>query len=714
MSHHVLRAVACFAALLQPVAQAGDPPICGESEVLDQIGTNLSDAYIQGDFAYVANGRRGMSVFDISVEPFRITASLGTDTLATSIDADGDLAVIGAELSEVLIVDISDPHHPRITATIDGVGKLGRVDIELEGRILSVATEVGNSVRIYDLTDPGNPALAATISDPDVLIYTTDLVGSMLAIGGTSTVDPRPEHIRLYDLSTPTAPKEVMRWIGTEPNRLADSISYRHPYIAFGYPGNLATVLEVSDPANPRAIGRLNTDADPIAIDIDLGHLYSGNGGLIHVFDLSDIGDAQAEPIAILDLDREPRRYQPVGNALYAVANPFLCEIDVSDPSNIRVSRWNAATLRVDDMAIQGGTLYTAGFSAGLTTVDVTDPSNMQPLWSQQPGPHPRSEQVVIDHPRRLAFTLGAQISSFDISDPQRFRRLGQTPVDSLRYDGVALWNNRLISTGLYTTGPRYRSFDITDPASITPDPSFDPGFTGFPSFLFAADDLLYSWDDGLVVRSLSDYPTLGPVGSYTPSSSGTSAVGATRKTVFMYRTRLDLTSVNVANPTNPFPMTTVSVPAPVLLARAVGDKLYLMEGRTSGDQRFATIEIIDITDPSELTPVHTIQLNDITEYDYQFRSIAVENETLFASVSLTEPNAPTPRFEIMSISLPPCAQPCRADLSLPDGVLDASDLLQFVEGVFFNRQFADLNSDGQQNFFDIAEFLTLFNAGCP
>jgi hypothetical protein len=59
------------------------------------------------------------------------------------------------------------------------------------------------------------------------------------------------------------------------------------------------------------------------------------------------------------------------------------------------------------------------------------------------------------------------------------------------------------------------------------------------------------------------------------------------------------------------------------------------------------------------------------------------------------------------------CTDACPADINA-DGVLNFFDITDYL--TLFNDQdpAADLDQNGQFNFFDVSTYLTLYNAGCP
>ncbi|MCC5823880.1 MAG: hypothetical protein JJU44_11400 [Planctomycetes bacterium] len=58
-------------------------------------------------------------------------------------------------------------------------------------------------------------------------------------------------------------------------------------------------------------------------------------------------------------------------------------------------------------------------------------------------------------------------------------------------------------------------------------------------------------------------------------------------------------------------------------------------------------------------------------------------------------------------------ANPCPADIN-NDGQLNFFDVAAYIALFNAGDPAADINNDGQLNFFDVAAYIALFNAGCP
>lgn len=113
------------------------------------------------------------------------------------------LAATGTGNNTVTLWDVSDPLHPRTTATFGSLDKIQGLRFDPGGRLLAVWNE--SAVQLWNLSSPGAPVLQASITAPNLLTVGALAVfpgtGGTLALGG----DP----VFLYD---------------TDPARLADRL----------------------------------------------------------------------------------------------------------------------------------------------------------------------------------------------------------------------------------------------------------------------------------------------------------------------------------------------------------------------------------------------------------------------------------------------------------------------------------------------------------
>ena len=101
------------------------------------------------------------------------------------------------------------------------------------------------------------------------------------------------------------------------------------------------------------------------------------------------------------------------------------------------------------------------------------------------------------------------------------------------------------------------------------------------------------------------------------------------------------------------------------------------------------------------------IPQKQIGDFETWFRALTFQGETLWAS---GQANTVSDGFTQRTMS---CNPACAADLA-SDGQLDFSDVAAFLTAFASADPIADFNVDGSFDFSDVSAFLTAFGAGCP
>lgn len=185
---------------------------------------------IRGDIGYMGNGVLGFTVLNLASPAVpSIAGNTSTPNFAVAADVAGDHALVTVIATGVQAVDVSNPAMPvTVGSHFDGTG--GN-DIELHGDQAFVAA--GDGLRIFGIGDPSSPSLlAGPVSIPGV--------GRGLAVAG--------DYVVLASGSNP--------------------------------PGGV-TVIDVTDPAQPRQVGSvLTTNSLDVAIAGDLAYVADWTSGL--------------------------------------------------------------------------------------------------------------------------------------------------------------------------------------------------------------------------------------------------------------------------------------------------------------------------------------------------------------------------------------------------------------------------------------------------
>lgn len=270
-----------------------------------------------------AEYRRGLQARQA---PLARVASVPVPGPVTALAA-GDGLLVAAVGSSVHVIDVSRPGSPEVVGRSDfDQPALGVV---LDGRSAYVANS-HDGLRRLDLSNPAAPALTGTAP--------TRGQGVGVAASG--------RHLFVTDNSVGF---DVVDAAG-DPARVGE-------YLADGFPRGIAAagsrvfvadqpagliVVDASDPAAPRAVGRLSLGRDPV----------------VQVFAPHDRSTGGAPPAVVCIVS----------------GRGGLQVVDVSDPAAPRVTAAVPAAGRPAGAALWGRTLYVAGAGV-LEAFDLTDPA---------------------------------------------------------------------------------------------------------------------------------------------------------------------------------------------------------------------------------------------------------------------------------------------------------------------------------------------------
>lgn len=219
--------------------------------------------------------------------------------------------------------------------------------------------------------------------------------------------------------------------------------------LAFSLTQNSLLTLDLSQPAQPRAVSQLPLPGVALALDVTKTHAFvaCGPGGL-QVIDLSD--------------PSQPRR----------------------------VSSWepDLDTQQVQAVAVQNGVAYLAVKTAGLVVMDVSDPKNVKPITvlSDQV---PDAERVVAAGSR--VYLLEPGLTVLDVSEPAKPQKLEELGAQRQTYD-LGVWQEYVVSLtslGLQVLDlsnlervrriAQYETSAAASPAAASAGPPTAPGGTG-------------------------------------------------------------------------------------------------------------------------------------------------------------------------------------------------------------------------------------------
>lgn len=373
-----------------------------------------------------------MAAGSLSVKNVTLVGHLDIDG-GGMVDVQGNLAAIGhmGPPYATSLVDVADPARPRIISRIKAHPGTHSHKARMCGSLLVTNVEKyggGGDGRaglaIYDISNPSAPK--------EIVFY--DMVG--LSTGGTGfhrfqldcaqklvygsgSGDGFQDNITIIiDISDPAHPREIGRWWlpgqhagGGEIPNWRGSIRTHHPlrfgnrlYVSLWF-GGLA-ILDISDITKPRLVSHVNYhngDSSPTHTALPVGHRILDKDWLI-VFDEELGGGDPPAFMRVFDItdEKQPRQ-----------AGTFQAPKDT--PGNTG-GRFGAH--QPHEHVGRDNLVYASWFSGGLRVIDISNPYHPQEVGHYIPKPekgerHAQSNDVFVDH-RNLIYLID-RIQGLDI-----------------------------------------------------------------------------------------------------------------------------------------------------------------------------------------------------------------------------------------------------------------------------------------------------------
>jgi hypothetical protein len=256
---------------------------------LDELAYAATEAYAQdvglvGDFAIVADGYKGLSIYDVS-NPFRPTLVANRDVLgdAQAVSVAGKYAYLGV-VGGLRIVYITAAGQPLLVGRHDVEG-VDFNDIAVDGSFAYVAAEDG--LRIYNVANQDTPTLLGSRFDGG---SPTDVAVS----GGYVYLANGADGLRVYNVANPTVPVPVAHFppVGFLGQALAVAAAGQHLFVGSSADGadRGFQVYNISNPNNIQLVTRVTLPVEVRAVAVQGNLLYAATyGDGLRVFDVADI-----------------------------------------------------------------------------------------------------------------------------------------------------------------------------------------------------------------------------------------------------------------------------------------------------------------------------------------------------------------------------------------------------------------------------------------
>jgi hypothetical protein len=511
---------------------------------------------------------------ELKLPPFVLTyaGSYSTPGAAYDVAISGDYAYVTESVTDLLVLDISDPTTPVFAGSYVTSG--GATGIVVCGDYAYLA--VGDfGLTIIDITDPVNPAYVGNYDTPGY-------ARGVFVAGDHAYVADGDSGLAVIDISDPTVPA-LAGGYDTPGESRAVAVAGDYAYVADGF-GSGLQVIDISDPTTPVYAGSsiFAANTRDVAVAGDYAFFASGTDGL-RVSDISD----PTNPVPAGD-------YNTPGISRYiAVAGDFayigddvagIQVIDISDPENPAYHGGYDTPGNAYGIAVGGDYAYVGNYLSGLQVIYVADPMLPGHIGDYATG---TNYGVTVDGDYAFVANSLAGLRVMDIADPTAPVPLGAYDTPGKAYGVAVTGDFAYIADG----DSGLQVVDIFDPTLPVLAGSYDMPGTAWG--VAVSGDYVYVADGtfGIQVVDIGDPTTPVLLGSYdTPDIARNVVVAGDYAYVGDRYSGLQV--FDVSDPTTPKPAGSCDTPGFVWGVAISGDYAYLGDGLSG-------LQVVDISNPT-------------------------------------------------------------------------------------------------------------------
>ena len=574
---------------------SGGPLLVGANDVSGYV-------HVSGKYAYVAKGRSGLKILDISnFSSPEIVGSINNIGSADKVYVYGDYAYVTVNSKEefatsmLQVIDIRDPALPELAASIIAPGSIEYVSGDYAYLSSGLLT-------VVDISDPTSPEIVSSYDLPEKA-YGVQVSGSYAYVtyvipeccgyfGGAGLL--------VIDISDPTAPVTVGSY-DTPGNAFDVYVSGNYAYVAAGQAG--LQIIDISDPASPTFAGSVAT----------FGSTYQN----IYVTGSADDITGSVYSVYVAD-----------GYA-YLVGEPGFLVVDVRDPTSpalvasydtrgvIRYSYSERAYTYLSEFNVYVADDYAyVSDMEGLLLFDISNPANPAFTGTAQTSGkalslHVSGDYAYVNSLSQDEFHAFLDLSAINVSDPSTPVLIASTTSDSFHFEGA--FNNMFY--GMYVSGnyaylpsgqPGLQVFDISDPASLTlaGSLSFPVNTNSFSRYktgsVYVSGNYAYlpfleaGWEGGYMDRfwivDISDPNT--PTLTSFKMPAGTRGVYILNSLAYLASGGAGLLIIDISDPSASFTVGSCDTPGSAQSVYVSDHYAYIADGK-------AGLSVVDISDPT-------------------------------------------------------------------------------------------------------------------
>ncbi len=383
------------------VADISDPTapvLIGSYDPPGNASSDVTDLFVSGDFAYVADGLEGLCIVSIATPSAPTEAGfLVAPGAATEVTVENGIALVTEGWGGLRLFDVANPDSPTETDCYD---PLDRVNHAAADGNYAYVSNAYNGLRIVDISNPAAPV--------EVAFYDSPYAWQSAVSNGRAYVASGEGGMRILDVSNPFAPSELGYFHPGFPNSIVRvEVQGTYAYALNGeYPW--LYIVDVGNPAAPAEVATWTfQDGYPNSLAVAGAYAYAVDVGGLRIINISN----PHEPVLAgeCDISGYPHGIRVDGDfAFIAAGNAGLRVLNIADAANpVEVGFYDTPGY-ANGVAVSG-TLALVGdeFFFGVydcsAAMSASDPFILPPSsfsLSCYPNPFNATTQIRFDLPR--------------------------------------------------------------------------------------------------------------------------------------------------------------------------------------------------------------------------------------------------------------------------------------------------------------------------
>jgi hypothetical protein len=433
-------------------------------------GSTCEGIATSGTYAYIAAGRGGLKIYDITAPALPVFVSeVTTLDYCESVIVSQPYVFIAANTTtdysgKSYVYDISTPKTPVFKSKMLGYGGYHQYMNVRSGYAYICDYNSGGGLQVINVTDVTNPVNVTTIP----LGHGT---GGITFDGNYAYVAVADSGLAIFNVSNPALP--VLTGKIKTPG-LAKAVYYGaitisgiptgHIYVSNAGSSAGMSAINVSVPATPVTSSFLAAFAAPTGIAYTPfytnGKVYVAYGSAgLRIIDVTNTASPTLLGTAVLGGDS--RSVVVSGNyAFVAARDSGVFVVDVTNSASpVKIKTFK--TRRAYDIAINGTKVYVAANDSGLAVIDITNPASASII--AYTGSSTSAYNVAVNG-NVAGISNYDQIAFFDITNPSAPVKKGLTGLAKTGHEGLAIAGNN----AYVTDGDSMKIFNITNLSAPT------------------------------------------------------------------------------------------------------------------------------------------------------------------------------------------------------------------------------------------------------